>query len=167
IFPSDQGAAFEGHLLKETCRLLGIKKTRATPYHPQGNGLVQRTNLTIKTLLHSFLERHQTDRWDELLPSCMLAYQASLRTTTRYTPAYLMFGRQLRLTPELLSPIPPPETLSLLDYVRNLRENPRTAVTMAQGHVKDAQRHQREQYDQQSSVQVYPVGCLYGGIAQK
>ncbi|KAA3674184.1 uncharacterized protein DEA37_0001986 [Paragonimus westermani] len=156
---SDQGAAFESQLLKETCHLLGIKKTRTTPYHPQGNGLVERTNRTIKALLQSFLERHQADRWDELLPRCMLAYRASIHTTTRYTPAYLTFGRELRLPLELLSPIPPLEALSLPDYVRNLRENLRTAFTMAQGHMKDAQRRQKEQYDQHISGPVYSVGC--------
>ncbi|KAA3678992.1 uncharacterized protein DEA37_0011749 [Paragonimus westermani] len=117
---SDQDAAFESRLLRETCRPLGIKKTRTTPCHPQGNGLVERTNRTIEALLQSFLERHQADRWDELLPRCMLAYRASLHTTTRCTPAYLMFGRELRLPLELLSPIPPPEALLLPNYVKNL-----------------------------------------------
>ncbi|KAA3669778.1 uncharacterized protein DEA37_0010383 [Paragonimus westermani] len=156
---SDQGAAFESQLLQETCHLLGIKKTRTTPYHPQWNGLVERTNWTIKASLQSFLERHQADRWDKLLPRCMLAYRASIHTKTRYTPGYSTFGRELRLQLELLSSIPPLEALSLPDYVGNLRKNLRTAFTMAQGHIKDSQRRQQEQYDQHISGPVYPVGC--------
>ncbi|KAF6779567.1 hypothetical protein AHF37_00897 [Paragonimus kellicotti] len=89
----------------------------------------------------------------------MLAYRASIHTTTRYTPAYLTFGRELRLPLELLSPIPPLEALSMPEHVRNLRENLRTAFTMAQGHMKDAQRRQKEQYDQHVNGPVYPVGC--------
>ncbi|KAA3672809.1 uncharacterized protein DEA37_0002456 [Paragonimus westermani] len=156
---SDQGAAFENQLLKETRHLLGIKKARTTPYHPQGNGLVERTNRTIKALFQSSLERPQADRWDGQLPRCMLTYRTSIHTTTRYTPAYLIFGRELRLPLELLSHIPPLEALSLHDYVRNLRENLRTAFIMAQGHMKDAQRRQKKQYDQHASGPVYPVGC--------
>ncbi|KAA3681309.1 uncharacterized protein DEA37_0010562 [Paragonimus westermani] len=156
---SDQGEAFEGQLLKETCHLLGIVKTRTTPYHPLGDGLVERTNRTIKALLQSFLERYQADRWDKLLPRCMLVYRAPIHTTTRYTPAYLTFGRGVRLPFELSSPIPPLGALPLPDFVRNLRENLRTAYTMAQGHMKDAQRRQKEQYDQHISDPVYPVGC--------
>ncbi|KAA3672586.1 uncharacterized protein DEA37_0008453, partial [Paragonimus westermani] len=111
--------------------------------YSQGNGLVGRTNRTTKGLPQSFLKRHQADRWDELLPRSMLAYRASIHTTTRCTPAYLTFGRELRLPSKVLSPIPPPEALSLPDYVKNPPENLRTAFTMAQGHMKDAKRHQK------------------------
>ena len=48
---SDQGKNFDSQLFKETCQLLGIHKTRTTPYHPQSDGLVERFNQTLKTLL--------------------------------------------------------------------------------------------------------------------
>ncbi|PAA93801.1 hypothetical protein BOX15_Mlig033712g1 [Macrostomum lignano] len=38
---SDQGRNFELRLTTEPCSLLGIKKTRTTPYHPMGNGQVE------------------------------------------------------------------------------------------------------------------------------
>eukprot|EP00731_Ephydatia_muelleri_P019461 Em0012g286a len=37
----DQGRNFEAKVLKEVCQLLGVKKTRTTPYHPQSDGLVE------------------------------------------------------------------------------------------------------------------------------
>ena len=37
---SDQGAQFEGELMAELCDLWGTQKTRTSPYHPQGNGMV-------------------------------------------------------------------------------------------------------------------------------
>ncbi|BHF79421.1 hypothetical protein SprV_0702254100 [Sparganum proliferum] len=41
---SDCGANFDSKLLQEVCDLLDIYKTRTTPAHPEGNGLVERTN---------------------------------------------------------------------------------------------------------------------------
>ena len=39
---SDQGHQFESELLTEVCKLLNIRKTRTTLYHPQCDGLVER-----------------------------------------------------------------------------------------------------------------------------
>ena len=48
---SDQGPQFESKLFAEMCRILGIHKTRTTPYHPEGDGLVERLNRTLLGLL--------------------------------------------------------------------------------------------------------------------
>ena len=44
IIHTDQGRNFESRLFAETCKLLGIKKTRTTVYHPQSDGMVERFN---------------------------------------------------------------------------------------------------------------------------
>lgn len=45
---SDQGSNFESNVFKEMCKLLGIQKTRTSPYRPQSDGMVERANQTIK-----------------------------------------------------------------------------------------------------------------------
>ena len=44
---SDQGSNFQSKVMAEVCRLLGIQKTRTTPYNPKSDGLVERFNLTL------------------------------------------------------------------------------------------------------------------------
>ena len=41
---SDQGHNFESKLLGDLCTAFGVKKSRTTPYHPMGDGLVEHMN---------------------------------------------------------------------------------------------------------------------------
>ena len=53
LIHTDQGTNFESNLFKEIGKLLGIAKTRTSPYHPQCDGQVERMNRTIIELLKS------------------------------------------------------------------------------------------------------------------
>ena len=90
---SDQGRNFESSLIQELCRLYGIKKTRTTPYHPQGNGQVERFNRTLCGLIKS-LDKQRRQRWPELLPHLVYIYNNTPHSVTGYTPYALMFGRE-------------------------------------------------------------------------
>ncbi|KFD59564.1 hypothetical protein M514_28255 [Trichuris suis] len=92
IVHTDQGRNFESDLFKEVCRTFGTKKMRTTPYHPEGDGLVERGNRTILQILRSLADKDS--QWDQLLPAAVLAYKTSQHATTSFTPYELMFGRQ-------------------------------------------------------------------------
>ena len=81
---SDQGRQFESSLLREVCRSLGIHKTRTTPYHPQGDGLVERFNRTLLNMLGTTAEDHPAT-WETLLPKLCIAYNTSIQASTGYT----------------------------------------------------------------------------------
>ena len=59
---SDQGTQFESQLFQEICHLLGIKKTRTTPFHPQSDGQSERN---IKTLVKMVaIVTKEQENWD-------------------------------------------------------------------------------------------------------
>lgn len=44
---SDQGGKFDGSLMSILCSMMGVEKSRTTPYHPQANGVVVCNNHTL------------------------------------------------------------------------------------------------------------------------
>jgi hypothetical protein len=51
---TDQGRAFESDLIRDLCTLLGIRKTRTSSKHPQGNGQVERFNITLIKMIRAY-----------------------------------------------------------------------------------------------------------------
>ena len=90
---SDQGRQFESELFKEMCKLLQIEKTRTTAYHPQSDGMVERFNRTLASMISMFVDENHSD-WDELLPYMTMAYRATENETTGMSPNILMLGRE-------------------------------------------------------------------------
>ena len=118
---SDRGASFESALMKELCRLWGSAKSRTTPYHASGNGVVERGNKDLGNALRTFLlARDETD-WDLLLPHLTRAIRSVPHSFTGETANYMMFGRELTL-PECLIAGPELEPQSREEYVANLVE---------------------------------------------
>jgi cleavage and polyadenylation specificity factor subunit 1 len=52
---TDQGRNFYGKLFAEICKLLETTKTRTTAYHPASNGMIERFNRTLGSMIKSFV----------------------------------------------------------------------------------------------------------------
>ncbi len=97
---ADEGCNFES-LLVEVCELLGIKKTRTTPYHPQSDGMVERSNKTFANQLPMYVSENQND-WDEHIDTVLMAYRTAIHTSTGQTPARMMIGHEIRIAIDLM-----------------------------------------------------------------
>ena len=95
IVHSDQGQNFESTVLKQTLSAFGIHKSHTTPYHRQGDGMVERFNRSLLQLLRSYVE-HEAD-WERYLPLTLFAYRTAIHTSTKVSPFFVMFGRQPQL----------------------------------------------------------------------
>ena len=102
--------------MKEVRLLLGFHKANTSAYHPQTDGLVERFNQTLTTMLAKTVERGGKD-WDHHLPFVLFACRASQHQSTQESPSFLLYGRDPRLpTEDMLSPPSSRVHLNLQEY---------------------------------------------------
>ena len=75
---------------------MGTEHRIASAYHPQTNGL----NQTVTKSLVKYINADHFD-WDENLESVLFSYRTSVHATTKYTPFFLMYGREAVLPIQL------------------------------------------------------------------
>ena len=73
------------------------------PYHPQTNGLVERSHQTIMCMIGKLGEDKKAN-WPSHLAEIVHAYNATRSAVTRYSPHYLMFEQWPRLPVNFIFP---------------------------------------------------------------
>ena len=133
---SDQGKQFTSDLMKEVSRILSIRQLTTTPYHPACNGLVERFNGTLKSMLRKLCEE-QPKQWNRYIPALLFAYRDTIQDSTGYSPFQLLYGRQVRgpltILKELWTKeIQDEEVKTTYQYVVDLRERLEDTCQLAQ-----------------------------------
>ena len=173
VLHSDQGRNFEADVMQELCRLLGIKKTRTTPYHPQADGMVERFNRTLEAMLGTVVEEDQSD-WDEQIPFVLAAYRASSHASTGFSPNFLMMGREVTLPVEVMYGRTPGLTeenqRGEAAYAADVRERLREAHRVAYERMGRMAERQKRYRDNGVAHITYPVGSfvwMFHPVARK
>lgn len=134
VIVTDQGKQFESELFKALCNLLGTKRCRTTPYHPQANAKIERFHRTFKEGLMAT----SPDDWYTALPLVILALRNSYKEDLNATPASLVYGKDLTLPNELIAKpieagkLPPDFAKRLGEVLNRVKSKP----TKPHGHEK-------------------------------
>lgn len=89
---SDRDPRFTSQFWQVFTELVGMQCRMSTAFHPQTDGLTERTHRTLEDMLRSFAGDRQ-EEWDELLTAAEFAYNNSVQQSTGFTPFFLQYGR--------------------------------------------------------------------------
>ncbi|XP_064081956.1 uncharacterized protein LOC135198315 [Macrobrachium nipponense] len=91
---SDQGTSFMSRKLKTYLAQKGVATSRTTPFHPIGNGQVDRLNSTVcKSLQLALRSQNLPDQhWELVLTDVIHSLRSRLSTATNVTPHERFFG---------------------------------------------------------------------------
>ncbi|KAL3967153.1 FMS-like tyrosine kinase 1 [Sarotherodon galilaeus] len=159
IIQSDQGSNFSSNLFAQVLKLLNITHNKASPYHPQSQGALERFHQTLKSLLRAYCTEMRSD-WEEGLPWLLLAAREVCQESTGFSPNDLVFGHKVRgplkvLCDKWLSGEPP---VNLIDYVNGFRHRLYVAGQLAKQNLGKAQVKMKYFHDQRSGEQQFSEG---------
>jgi transposase InsO family protein len=158
---TDQAAEYDSRLYKAIMRLLGIKKTRTSPYRPQSDGVVERLNRTLKGMLSAYVQ-HDYNSWDEYLPFVLMSYRSTVHESTGCTPNLLFFGRECNLPIDFFF-APPPDAEQIecpQEYVEWMRQAGQKTHEFVRRHLQGALITQKRSYDKQAVLRTFEPGEL-------
>ena len=154
----DQGGEFENALFKKLIELSGVQNLQTTPYHPQGNGIVEHMNRTLLGMLRTLPENHKS-KWASHVNHLIHAYNCTRHDTTGYSPYYLLFGRPPRLPLDLLLNLKQPSsTTSYPKYVAEWKNAIEEAYRIASKAAQTRAAQGKQQYDKKICSSVLEPG---------
>ena len=136
---SDRGTSFTSSIIEELCKILDVQWLQTMPYHPQMNGLVERSHQMIMHMIGKLGEDKKAD-WPSHLAEIVHAYNSTRSAVSGYSPHYLMFGRWPRLLVNFVfptigsneAPTREASVRSVEVYVASVRDRLRSTLQEAQ-----------------------------------
>jgi len=154
---SDCGLEFDNQILTEICKILGIKKLRTSGYRPQTNACIERYHRVFNTMLAKVISQNQKDWW-KMISYAVFAYNATCHSATNFTPFFLMTGRQVRWTVDMLLGDPGEYDRSVPEYAQEVREQLLSAYEVARKHLQAAATVAANWYDKRVRPQEFFTG---------
>lgn len=108
---SDRGRAFLSDALKALLNECRIVHRTSTAYHPQTNGMTERFNRTLGSMLSMYVASDHSN-WDQVLPFVTYAYNTAVQATTGFSPYFLLYGQEPSNRVDTILPYKPDESES-------------------------------------------------------
>nr|KAG5692640.1 hypothetical protein BaRGS_003530 [Batillaria attramentaria] len=158
---TDNGTQFVSELMQEVNRLLCIRGLTTTPYHAQCNGLVERFNGTLKTMLRKLCQDRPRD-WDRFIPALLFAYREIPQDSLGFSPFELLYGRAVRGPLQILKEAwthdSGEEVKTSVQYVLDLRDRLEAMSQLAQKNLGRSAERYAAAFDRKAKPRYFAVG---------
>ncbi|OMJ10286.1 Transposon Tf2-6 polyprotein [Smittium culicis] len=155
--PSDNGTAFTSQQMQMFCYKYGINQVFSSPYHPETNGMTERFNRTLKSMIKAYCTDDQAN-WDEYLDMHVLAYRTAKHETLGISPFEALYGRQPRLPANSLKPTNPNIPINVLSYERKLEAKLKPIRVTINNNNEIAKDAMRLRYNARHRATKYEIG---------
>ena len=101
VILTDRGTNFTSRLMQRVCELLGTQMVFTSPYNAPANGRLERAHQSFAAVISHYVGQDHCD-WDEHLSFALFVYRNTRHRITGYSPAFLVYGRDLDMPWEQL-----------------------------------------------------------------
>lgn len=154
---TDSGSNFVSDLFSRVCKLLGINRSLATPYHPETNGALERTHRTFKEFLRSYVNV-ELDDWDNWSQYAVYTYNTTPHTSTKFSPYELLYGFRPNLPGNLKTK--PQAVYNYDNFLFELRYRLQKSHTIARENQIQNKIKSKQHYDKTTFTPKFRVGDL-------
>jgi transposase len=79
----DNANKFDGHIFKDFYHQMGVEEAFTSVYHPQSNGVVEKANPLIFSMIKKILEDQPKGKWADELPRAVRSHNTSVCRVTK------------------------------------------------------------------------------------
>ena len=155
---SDNATNFTAEIAQELMKASQVTKVTSTPAHPRGNGLVERQNRTLLTLLRVYTSRRMQD-WDEHIDGILGAYNSTRHATTGFSPYMLQHGAEKSIPLSFIYPEFAARGFdSKEEFVEHLLARQQEIHELVRRNTHQAQLRQKLKFDRHLKAKAHAVG---------
>ena len=157
---SDNAPNLTAEVSNEFMKVSQVPKVTSTAGHPRTQGLVERQNRTLLTLLRVFCSRRMRD-WDQHLDEVLGAYNSTRHATTGFSPNMLTRGTEKAIPLTYLYPEFATQSFPTHDaYVDHVLARQQKIHDLVRRNTHQAQLRQKLKYDRAIRAKAYAKGDL-------
>ena len=143
---SDNGTEFVNEIIKELANQFNIKWKFSSPYHPQTNGIIERFNRTMCSVLQKYCIAFENE-WDQYISAALFAYRTLRNSTTKHEPFFLTYGRDARLPIDPLDPVEELTEEQILHRIYSMIDKLTTVQNEAKQNTIEKQQKSKQRHD--------------------